>query len=95
VRFGASLGAATAFQAPVLTTSATLQTQGIIRNRGAANSQVGFVANAASVFTNSSGSVVTSSIDTTVDQTIFISGQLASSGETITLEAYRIDILPS
>ena len=95
VRFGSSLGTATAFQAPALTTSATLQSVGIIRNRGAANSQVGGQANATSVFTNSTGSAVTGAIDTTVDQTIFISGQLATTSETITLESYRVDIFPS
>lgn len=63
----------------------------LIRNRGAANSQIGPPANQSGGI-GAGSAVITASIDTTVNQNIVITGQLANSADTITLEAYTIEV---
>jgi hypothetical protein len=63
-----------------------------IANRNATNSQVGAPANLQAVFGVSTTALVTSAIDTTADQDIVFSGQLANAGDTITLEEYLIEL---
>lgn len=62
-----------------------------ICNRNSASSQVG--KGTFSSFGTSTNSPTTSSIATTSDTEIAITGQLASSGETLTLEYYQVEIL--
>lgn len=85
VRFGG-----TVFTVVVVTTSVTTNTPTIIRNRGATNSQVGFVSGSNSGFGTSGAAVITAAVDTTADVTILITGQKASAGEVLTLEGYSI-----
>lgn len=92
VRFGG--GAGTAYVSIGVTTSATVSDIHRIRNRGAANSQVSSFASAAGSFTTTGGAIVTSSVDTTAAVDVVITGQLANSGETITLESYEVWLLP-
>lgn len=61
-----------------------------ISNRNATNSQVGFVGGNA-LFAASA--IVTSAVDTTVVTTVVLTGQLANSGDTITLESYVIELV--
>jgi len=90
VRLGGLAG--TAFHSTVATTSASLRAHTRIANRGVANSQFGFVA--AASFGGSSAASVTGAIDTSAAQDIVISGQLANTGETITLESYTVKLYP-
>lgn len=83
----------TTYLSVVPTTTASFATIKTIRNRGAANSQVGESDAAANSFTATTDAVTTSAIDTTAVTTIVISGQKASSGETLTLEAYTVELL--
>jgi hypothetical protein len=90
VRFSGAAG--TQYCNVVATTTATTVHQATISNRGAANSQVGGHTGV-SAFSGSSGAVTTSAVDTTADTTIVISGQKASSGDTLTLERYMVELL--
>jgi hypothetical protein len=92
VRYSGASG--TQYLAQTLTTVASFQHMALITNRNATNSQVGGFSNS-QPFATSSSAVVTSSVDTTADTTIILSGTKASAGETITLERYLVELLPS
>lgn len=77
----------------VQTTTASAQSMTMIRNRGAANSQVGYAISAGSAFGSTSVANPTAAIDTTASQSITITGQLVNTGETITLESYTVEVL--
>lgn len=91
IRFGGASG--TSYLGNNLTTTATLNHVLVISNRNAANSQIGGYASATPIG-SSTGAAITSSADTSLDTSIVISGQLADSGETITLERYVVEVLP-
>jgi len=76
----------------VNTTSASAWLATIVANRNATNSQVG-PASGMTGHGTSTGIVVTSNEDTTADVTIAITGQLAAGTETITLEAYAVELM--
>lgn len=86
VRFGGASG--TQYLGTTQSTSATTSDYRRIMNAGATNSQVGNYSTSGNPYSASSGAIVTSSVDTTVATTIVISGQLANSGETMTLSNY-------
>lgn len=88
VKFG---GTAYLFTAP--TTTANVQAATIVRNRGSLSSQVGFASSAGGSFQSTSATATTSSVDTSANVDITFTAQLASSGETITLEAYTIEVM--
>jgi hypothetical protein len=93
IRLGGTSG--TQFMAAVFTTTATISDIRSIRNRNSASSQVGSIgASAASSIGSSTVAVVTGSVDTSAAQDLVISGTLANSGETITLEMYEVWLLP-
>lgn len=83
----------TAFSAVAPTTSALYREQLLIANRNAENSQVGAPSNFPGSFGTSANAKVTAAIDTTADQNLVIACQLASSGETITLEDCLVEML--
>ena len=90
VRFSGAAG--TIYASQVYTTTVTAKIVVEIRNRGAANTQVGGPVDLP--FSGSSNNaIVTSAIDTNVDTSVVISGQLQSSGETMKLEAYTVEIM--
>lgn len=91
VRFGGPSG--TVYASNIQTTTASVRDQREIANRGVANSQVGGASNTNTSFAQTSGAVVTSSVNTAAATTVVLSGQLASSGETITLESYLVEII--
>ncbi len=72
-------------------TSTRLYTE--IGNRGATNSQVGMPANYPG-WGNSAGTLVTGTLNTLNPLDITITGQLAAGTETITLEAYLVELIP-
>lgn len=89
IRFGGAAG--TVYYGPTLTTAGSVGAITRIRNRGVTNSQIGF-ASASLQGGNGQSAVahVTSSVDTTAAVDLVISGQLANSAETITLESYVV-----
>jgi hypothetical protein len=93
VRFGGTLG--TVYLTDNL--NSRLNGQGIthIRANNATNSQKAFAGNnfVGSSFTSGTVAVTTSSVDTTSNVDVVISGQLANSGDNMTLEGYTIELL--
>lgn len=89
IRLGGIAGAAL-FSNNMTTTGNLLATR-IIQNRGAQNSQVSS-SGIANTFGTGTGAVVTSAVDTSASWDLVISGQLANSGETITLESYTVEL---
>lgn len=65
----------------------------IIRNRNAENSQVAAAQSQIYSYGYSTDPVLTSTIDTSVDQTLTVSGQLAVATDTITLESVYAEVL--
>ena len=65
-----------------------------IQNRNAANSQIGHISAAgASGFGPSTAAHTTGAIDTSIAQTLVLTGQKASAGETLTLESYFLELI--
>lgn len=92
VRLGGISG--TAFRGQNLTTVASGRDQIEIHNRNAQNSQVSNPAGGGFGGAGTSSSVITTAtVDTSIAQDLVISGQLANSGETLTLEAYTVEVL--
>jgi len=91
VRLGGISG--TSFGAAVATTTADVQMMHIIRARNSTSSQVGFAANAGSTFATTTSGAASGSLDMTAAQDLVFTGTTASSGETITLESYIVEIL--
>lgn len=92
-RFGGISG--TVYFATTATTSATAVITTRIRNRGAANSQIGAGPSTGfGPYTGGSGAHVTSAVDTSAAVDISITGELANTGETITLNSYEVWLLP-
>lgn len=77
--------------APVLTATAASAHQRTIQNRGAENAQVTQGAGFGNSFGGTTNPAATSAIDTSTDQTLTITGQLANSGESLTLESYLVE----
>lgn len=91
VRLGGLAG--TAFHQIVPTTSSFHQAVIMIRNRNSITSQVSAPALNNTSFTVASGTLATGSINTADNQTLVITGQLANTSETITLETFSVEIL--
>lgn len=92
VRFNGIGGTVYAAQAPTTQVSALLET--IISNRNAANSQVGAGSGGTGGFGIQAGALITSAIDTTGAVDIVLTGQLTNTGETISVEAYHVELIP-
>lgn len=86
VRFGGSVAFVN-----TAATSVTYVVRNEIRNRNALNSQV---SNQISSGATTLAAAILS-INTAVDQILTITGQLANTGDTITLEGYSVEVLPS
>lgn len=83
----------TAFLATTVTAVASTSSLVMIRNRNSLASQVGFAPTISAGVGTSATAVVTATVDMSVAQNLTITGQLANTGETITLEAYTVEIL--
>lgn len=83
----------TNFLALATTTTASIQAYTRIANRNNAASQIGHQGSNTG-FNAQAGAVLTGAIDTTAAVNITFTAQLASAGETITLESYRIIMMP-
>jgi hypothetical protein len=62
-------------------------------NRGATGSQLLGFTGVSNPFGNGAGTLVTSSFDTTVDQTIQIIVQLANAADTFTIEGHQLEVV--
>lgn len=91
-RFGGLAGAD--FFGNVIANQATLHHQLFIRNRGAANSQVGPPPSQGS-YAVGTAAVIVSAVNTALDTSLVITGQKATAGETLTLESYLLELIPS
>lgn len=89
VRFSTISGTAYAEVAPTTSTAIVLAFD--IANRGATNSQVGKPTASGSA---SGTAAITSAVATTASTTLVFTAQLASAGETITLESSIVEVLP-
>lgn len=83
----------TDYRAFVVTTTDAFRDQITIANRNATNSQVGGLVGTAVAYTSTTIANVTSAVDTTAAVTLTITGQLASGGETVTLESYLVELI--
>lgn len=70
-----------------------VQTLTIIRNRGVANSQIGFISGSASSYTASTSNPITSAVDTTQDVTIAVTVQKTTGTDTAALESVIVEKL--
>ena len=93
VRFSGASG--TQFLAAVLPSAQTAQNMCIIQNRNSLSSQVGHTSGTFNSFNFNTGALTTASVNTAVDTTIVISGQLASGADTMTLESYIVELFRS
>jgi hypothetical protein len=84
--------AGTQYYGASFTNAATSRMSRAIANRNAANSQVGVPASGTFNWGSTTGALTTSSVDTSIDQDLVFSGQLANSGETIALESYLVEL---
>lgn len=94
LRFGGVSGTIYSLLGTATATFVSAQFMTIIRNRNSASSQIGFsTAGGSSPFVLNSTANITSSVDTSNDVDVVITGQLASSGETITLQSAMVEVL--
>lgn len=75
------------------TTTASTQLTNIIRNVNAANAQKYFNGTIAPFNIPNAAAIITSSVDTSVDQTLVFTAQLTNTGETITLQDYMVELI--
>ena len=91
IRLGGLSG--TAYLAVVATTSSSLSLQRHIWNRGAANSQMAWQVNNGNSYVANGGAPVTGSVNTASAQDLVISGQLQDAADTMTLQAWIVEVL--
>ncbi len=91
VRFGGASGIQ--YFSNIVTTTASSMDMRHIHNNNAANAQKGF--QSAASFGATATAVVTGSVNTAAATTIYVSAQLANSGETATLEAVIVEFIPA
>lgn len=91
LRIGGPAG--TILWAPAAASIAVLTAHRYIFNRGAQNSQVAAPTDV-NGYGTSTGALVTSAVDTAQDFTLVLSGQKATGGDTLRLDAYSVEVLP-
>jgi hypothetical protein len=84
---------ATAFLARVATTQVSQRTVTIIQNRNAQDSQIGHSDSANNPFQGTTDAVTTGTEDTSGALNLTITGQLEDGTDTVTLEAYIVELL--
>ena len=81
------------FQYTVGTGIGSIQNKVMVRNRNSASSQVAAAAGQLYSFGYPATGVLVSAIDTTIDQTLAVTGQLANAADSITLEDVFAEVL--
>lgn len=92
VRVGGTGINGTAFMQGVVTTTVVTSGHLLVANRGATNSQMGSFPTTAS-FNASSVAMPTSSVDTTAAFNIYLTGLLASAGDSVSIEGYLAELI--
>ena len=87
IKFGTN-----SLQSFALTSVLSAQSLAYTRNRGSAANQINWV-NSITPFMTTSGVLPTSAIDTSVEKNILLQAQLADSSDTVTLEAYSVELI--
>lgn len=82
----------TAYLSSTQTTVATVRDQREIGNRNSQASQVGALISGGG-FGTTSNAAVTSTVDTSAETTVVITGQKATAGEALTLESYIVEMM--
>jgi hypothetical protein len=82
----------TLYQSIALASNLSSQALVHIRNRNSASSQVGWIGTTTAFGLSATG-VTTSTVDTSIAKNIVIQGQLANSGDTLTLESYTVELM--
>ena len=81
------------YYSATLTTTATSRMYRTIANRNSENAQVGGASSGTFNWGSTTAALTTSSVDTSVDQDLVFSGQLADGGDFIALESYIVELL--
>jgi hypothetical protein len=84
--------AGTAYLASTLASNASARIQSQWQNRNATNSQVGN-STIQGNFSGNANAAITTAVDSTADQNITLTGQLANAADTITLESYLVELI--
>lgn len=82
----------TAFLAHVATAQASQRHQTIIQNRNSESAQVSSNAANSNDFASTASAVTTGTVNSALAKNITITGQLATAGETVTLEGYLVEL---
>lgn len=93
IRFGGAAG--TLYLSRTLTTTVSTPFLIEIANVNSESSQKSTRSSGGLLDTSTAAALVTSSVNTALDVSIVISGVLANTGETITLDSYMVEVLPS
>lgn len=93
IRLGSIAG--TSYMAPVISSNAVVHQVTIIRAANSQSSQKGYNPGSFGGLGANSGNGVTSSVDMTVNQNLLFTGTLAVGTDSLVLESYTIEILPS
>ena len=83
----------TAFNSQPMTTTAMVQTFVMIRNANSEIAQKALNLSNTTPFATSTGTPMIGAVDTRIAQNLTISGLLANTGETITLESYIVELM--
>lgn len=100
INLGGTVGATgvltghTAFKSISVTTVLTVQTVAVIMNRSDQAKQCGYASSAPAFAGSSTLSVVTGTINTSINQILTMTGNAATAGDIITLEGYVVEIMP-
>lgn len=83
----------TAFFTATATTTNEFNDISMIRNRNSVTAQIAHLANGGNRLGTAGSAPTTGAVNTAVDQNVIFYGTLANTGETITLEAYTIEVI--
>lgn len=86
------LGGTAIAQLPLASPNIFYVANTLFRNRNAQNSQIVMPLNAAGGMSSSAGALVSTAIDTSLSQSLTLTGQLANAGDQIALEAYFVEL---
>jgi len=92
-KLGSAGIAGTAMAVITVTTTASQVQQRIIQNRNSASSQVTAPLSATSPYGISTSALATAAVDTSAEQNLVITGDLADAADTFTLESYLVEVL--
>ena len=93
VRLGGISG--TAFITGAVTTTSNTLAARTITNRGSYSSQVCWVAGSTAAGSGGANNLITGTIDTSVDQNLVVTGQVANAADFVTIESCIVEVFPA